>query len=200
MWRGKSKSRNTVIPGRGVFLHNVEEPTAEGFGSACLIAIGGQPRIKGMWLRSPGWDFDSLSALWREVSAGAFTANEGSNEIDTGGRNGGSILFEGTLTPGASEPCCPDHMALSRIATCRLAGSLPSQMNARRPAAVLPEGAPPPWRPYYASIWNDAREVALYVEEQYASLRARTVAFRKRCFPLPCRPMCWMRSHQISPS
>ena len=51
----ESKSRNSVIPGRGVFLHNVEEPTAEGYGSACLIAIGGQPRIKGMWLRSPGW-------------------------------------------------------------------------------------------------------------------------------------------------
>ena len=30
-------------------------------------------RIKAMWLRSPGWEFDSLSALWREVSIGNFT-------------------------------------------------------------------------------------------------------------------------------
>src|ERR1019366_5031392 len=89
----ESASRNTVIPERGVFLHNLEKPNAEGYGSACLTAIGNQPRIKGMWLRSPGWEFDSLSALWREVSMGTFTANEGSNEIDTRGRNGGSILL-----------------------------------------------------------------------------------------------------------
>ena len=63
----------------------MEKPNAEGYGSACLIAIGNKPRIKGMWLRSPGWEFDSLSALWREVSTGTFTANDGSNEIDTGG-------------------------------------------------------------------------------------------------------------------
>ena len=72
-------SRNTVIPGRGVFLHNVEEPNSEAYGNACLIAISGAPRIKGMWLRSPGWEFDSLSALWREVSTGTFTINDGSN-------------------------------------------------------------------------------------------------------------------------
>src|SRR5216683_5666236 len=61
--REESASRNTVIPNRGVFLHNLEKPNAEGFGSAALIAIGQTPRIKGMWLRSPGWEFDSLSAL-----------------------------------------------------------------------------------------------------------------------------------------
>jgi hypothetical protein len=98
----ESNSLNTVIPGRGVFLHNLEKPNAEGFGSASLLAIGGQPRIKGMWLRSPGWEFDALSALWREVSTGKFTANDGSNKIDTSGRNGCSILFEGALAPGES--------------------------------------------------------------------------------------------------
>ena len=98
----QSASRNTVIPERGVFLHNVEKPNAEGYGSASLTAIGYKPRIKGMWLRSPGWEFDSLSALWREVSTGTFTANEGSNEIDTSGRNGGSILLAGLLAPGES--------------------------------------------------------------------------------------------------
>ena len=50
----QSASRNTVIPARGVFLHNVEKPNAEGYGSACLTAIGYKPRMKGMWLRSPG--------------------------------------------------------------------------------------------------------------------------------------------------
>src|SRR5579862_2944175 len=98
----QANSRNSVIPGRGVFLYNIEKPNAEGFGSASLLAIGGKPRIKGMWLRSPGWDFDSLSALWREVAGGKFTANEGSNEIDTAGRNGCSILMSGTLAAGES--------------------------------------------------------------------------------------------------
>ncbi len=67
---------NSVIAGKGVFLNNREEPNAEAYGSASLIAIGATPgdglRIKAMWLRSPGWEFDSLSALWREVSSGKF--------------------------------------------------------------------------------------------------------------------------------
>ncbi len=37
-------SGNTVIPGKGVFLHNDEEPNAEGFGSASLTVIGEKPR------------------------------------------------------------------------------------------------------------------------------------------------------------
>ncbi len=93
---------NTTIPGKGVLLSNTEEANAESFGSACLTVIGHQPRVKGMWLRSPGWEFDSLSALWREVSTGTFTTNEGSNEIDKAGRNGASILLEGKLAPGES--------------------------------------------------------------------------------------------------
>ena len=55
-----------------------------------------------MWLRSPGWEFDSLSALWREVSTGNFTTNEGSNTVDNAGRNGASILLDGHLAPGDS--------------------------------------------------------------------------------------------------
>src|SRR6266478_2728494 len=44
--RDESASRNTVIPEKGVFLHNLEKPNSEGYGSACLIAIGNRPRIK----------------------------------------------------------------------------------------------------------------------------------------------------------
>jgi uncharacterized protein (DUF608 family) len=181
----ESKSRNTVIPDRGVFLHNTEKPNAEGYGSACLIAIGNKSRVKGMWLRSPGWEFDSLSALWREVSTGAFTANEGSNEMDTGGRNGGSILLDGTLAPGGSRTI-PILIAW-HFPNCYLqvGGAAPanaSEIQGTDQCHSLPDGAPPLWRPFYASIWNNAREVALYVEEQYASLRARTVAFHEGLF------------------
>ena len=178
----QSTSRNTVIPERGVFLHNVEKPNAEGYGSACLTAIGYKPLIKGMWLRSPGWEFDSLSALWREVSTGTFTANDGSNEIDTRGRNGGSILLAGALAPGESRTY-PILIAWHFPNCYSEAGGLPqSEAQGDAGCRTFPEGTSPRWRPYYASIWNDAREVAHYIEEHYASLRARTLAFKEALF------------------
>ncbi len=178
----QSASRNTVIADRGVFLHNVEKPNAESFGSACLTAIDHKPRIKGMWLRSPGWEFDSLSALWREVSTGTFTSNGGSNEIDTKGRNGSSILLEGTLAPGESRTY--PIVVTWHFPNCYLqVGGLP-QPDAQGADGChsFPEGTPPRWRPFYATIWNDAREVALYVDQNYASLRARTLAFKEALF------------------
>ncbi|MGC1649299.1 MAG: GH116 family glycosyl hydrolase [Candidatus Sulfotelmatobacter sp.] len=178
----QSASRNSVLPGRGVFLYNVEKPNAEGYGSASLTAIGYKPLVKGMWLRSPGWEFDSLSALWREVSTGTFTANEGSNEIDIKGRNGGSILLAGTLAPGASRTY-PILIAW-HFPNCYLqvGGAALAEVQEVAGCRSFPEGVPPRWRPYYASIWNDAREIALYVEEHYASLRARTLAFKEALF------------------
>jgi uncharacterized protein (DUF608 family) len=178
----QSVSRNTVIPGRGVFLHNLEKPNAEGYGSACLTAIGNQARIKGMWLRSPGWEFDSLSALWREVSTGTFTANDGSNDIDTRGRNGGSILLAGALAPGESRTY-PILIAW-HFPNCYLqvGGDPLAEAQGEAGCRYFPGGASPRWRPYYASIWNDAREIALYVEKHYASLRARTLAFKEALF------------------
>ncbi len=178
----ESNSLNTVIPSRGVFLHNLEKPNAEGFGSAALIAIGTTPRIKGMWLRSPGWEFDSLSALWREVSTGKFTANEGSNKIDTSGRNGCSILIEGTLASGESHTH-PILIAWHFPNSYEQAGALhPLEPQGAPGCRVFPEENPPLWRPYYAALWNDAREVALYVDKNYSSLRARTVAFQDALF------------------
>jgi uncharacterized protein (DUF608 family) len=181
----QSGSRNTAIPDRGVLLHNVEKPNAEGYGSACLMAIGNKPRIKAMWLRSPGWEFDSLSALWREVSAGTFTPNDGSNEIDTKGRNGCSILFEGALAPGESRAY---PIAITwHFQNCYVQVGGAQSTEADHPQSeagcrVSPQGTPAPWRPYYASVWSDAREVALYVEQNYVSLRSRTLAFQQALF------------------
>jgi len=181
---GESASRNTVVPGRGVFLYNAEKQNAEGYGSACLLAIGNKPRIKGMWLRSWG-DFDALSALWREVSTATFTSNDGSKEIDTSGRNGCSILFEGSLAPGES------HLYPIVVAWhfpngyLRVGGAGPAnapEIKGEAGCLSSPGSTAPPWRPYYASVWNDAREVGLYVEQNYASLRTRTVAFQNALF------------------
>jgi len=179
----ESHSRNTVIPGRGVFLNNVEPPNSEAHGSAALIAIGETPRVKGMWLRSPGWEFDSLSALWREVSAGTFTTNDGSNEIDTKGRNGGSILCASTLAPGESRT---HRVAVAwHFPNCYLeVGGAAKQgdMQGVPGCRSLAVDAPPFWRPFYVTTWNDAREVALYVEQNYDTLRGRTMAFKQALF------------------
>jgi uncharacterized protein (DUF608 family) len=184
--KDQSASRNTVIPGRGVFLHNAEQVNAESYGSACLIAIRNEPRVKGMWLRSP-WPFDSMSALWREVSTGTFTANEGSNQTDTTGRNGGSILLEGTLTPGKSATFpvviawhFPNgYLRVGGLITPDHADATEAQKSDCRSSS---EGTPPPWRPYYTSVWRDARDVALYVAQNYTSLRARTSTFKESLF------------------
>ncbi len=178
-----SHGRNTVIPGRGVFLHNIEPPHSESYGSAALTAIGETPLIKGMWLRSPGWEFDSLSALWREVSTGTFTSNNGSNAIDTQGRNGGSILFANSLAPGEART---HRVAVTwHFPNCYLqVGGTGKQAETQGAAGCrsLPSDAPPLWRPFYASLWNDAREVALYLEQNYATLRSRTLAFKEALF------------------
>ena len=176
-------SMNAVIPGKGVLMNNREDPNAEAFGSAALIAIGESPRIKAMWLRSPGWEFDSLSALWREVSTGHFTTNEGSNSVDTAGRNGGSILLEGKLAPRESRT----HTIVIawHFPNCYLREGLKSEstrVNGNPGCRTVSENAAPPWRPFYAAQWKDARDVALYVEQNYASLRARTVKFKDALF------------------
>ena len=179
----QAASNNSVIPGKGIFLSNNEEPNAESFGSASLIVIGAKPHIKAMWLRSPGWEFDSLSALWRELSGGAFTANEGSNAVDNSGRNGCSVLLEGHLLPGESRTY-PILIAW-HFPNCYLreggttkAADVQGQPGCR---TIVAQG-PPPWRPWYATQWKDAREVALYVEQNYPSLRARTLQFKEALF------------------
>jgi uncharacterized protein (DUF608 family) len=176
-------SVNSVISGKGAYLSNNEEPNAESFGSAALVAIGAKPRIKAMWLRSPGWEFDSLSALWRELSNGTFTANDGSNPVDNAGRNGCSILIDGRLAPGESRtypiviawhfPNC----YLTEGGTTK-APEMQGQIGCRSVSAQ----APPPWKPFYVSQWKDAREVALHVEQNYSSLRARTLHFKDALF------------------
>jgi uncharacterized protein (DUF608 family) len=176
-------SLNTVIPGNGVFLHNDEDQNAEGFGSASLTVIGGKPRIKGMWLRSPEWTYGSLTALWREVSTGNFTVNDGSNSVDTSGRNGCSVLIEGKLAPGGFRT----HTVLIawHFPNCYLqAGGRPanSDVSGDVGCRTRASGLPPLWRPFYATVWKDARDVAFYVETEYAKLRARTASFKEALF------------------
>jgi uncharacterized protein (DUF608 family) len=182
----QAASANAVIPGKGAYLFNREAPNAEGFGSAALTVIGAKPRIKAMWLRSPGWEFDSLSALWREVSTGAFTANDGSNTVDNAGRNGASILLDGHLQPGESHtypivitwhfPNC--YLREGGVTQTETASVIEGQPGCR----TVPADAPPPWHPFYSTLWKDARDVAGYVEQNFTSLRTRTIQFKDAVF------------------
>jgi uncharacterized protein (DUF608 family) len=178
----QASSLNAAIPGKGALMTNSEAPNAEAFGSAALIAVNEKPRVKSMWLRSPGWEFDSLSALWREVSTGSFTANDGSNPVDHAGRNGASILMEGNLAPGASRT----HTVVIawHFPNCYLqaGGTKPAAVEGKNGCRTTANGAAPPWQPFYSGVWADAREVALYVEQDYSSLRSRTVAFQEALF------------------
>jgi uncharacterized protein (DUF608 family) len=179
----QASSVNAAIPGKGIFLSNSEEANAESFGSASLTAIGAKARIKAMWLRSPGWEFDSLSALWREVSTGKFNANEGSNTVDNAGRNGGSILIEGHLAPGESRNY--PIVITWYFPNCYLQEGGPHatpEVQGQPGCRTVAAEAAPPWRPFYATLWKDAREVALYVEQNYASLRNRTTQFKDALF------------------
>jgi uncharacterized protein (DUF608 family) len=179
----QASSLNAVIPAKGAFLTNSEAPNAEAFGSAVLMAVGETPRVKAMWLRSPGWDVDALSAVWREVSSGAFTTNDGSNAVDHAGRNGASLLLEGSLAPGESKT----HPILItwHFPNCYLqVGGTHQESGVKGTdgCRTVSEDKPAPWRPYYAGQWKDAREVALYVEQNYRTLRQRTVQFKDALF------------------
>jgi hypothetical protein len=169
-------TRNRVIPGRGVYFHNIEKPQSESFGSASLTVFGHRPSIKAMWLRG-GW-FDAVSALWREVETGSFSSNDGQKEAGWGGRNGGSILLKASLPPGG-EVTFPIVIAWHFPNSNLTAGSDcmhgPEPISRRETSA---EPSAPKWNTFYSTVWSDAKEVAAYVHQNYETLRARTTAFQ----------------------
>lgn len=167
-WPG---TRNEIIAGAGIYFRNNEEPNHESFGSAALIALADEPVIKAMWLRG-GW-FDSVSALWRQVSEGRFAPNEAADQ-DLDGRNGGSILIAGTLSAGGRRTiplAITWHFPNSNLTMGRTDGSCSSGCGCDG------EEGQPAWRPFYVGQWRDAGEVASYLRTTYKDLRGRTKAF-----------------------
>ncbi len=181
----EARSRSKAIPGEGIFFFNIENPHAEGFGTACLLMLNHQPKIKAMWLRSPAWPFDALSALWKEISSGQFAPNEGSNAADQFGRNGGSMQVDGELLPGQSITY-PILIAWHFPNSYLKVGGIPDPQKPDPTGAPgcrsLPQDEGPYWRPYYISLWKNAEEVAAYIAANYSSLRARTLAFKEALF------------------
>ena len=186
-----SQTRNTVIHGTGVFMDNTEDENSAQFGSCGLGVIGFAPEIKAMWFRG-GW-FDAISALWKEVSTGTFTSNDGSMDKPSGGRNGASILLKGKLKPGEkiTYPILltwyfPNvHYAFGEVKNeAADAGEFAEHGDDSccGPGCDCHRSDPPRWKPYYAAQWKDARDVLKYVRDHYPSLRARTRAFHHALF------------------
>jgi uncharacterized protein (DUF608 family) len=175
---GDPDCQNDPIEGKGIYFYNRQNPISEKFGSAALLMPGFKPAIKSMWLRGPGWGFDGISALWREVSTGHFKPNAGSLGQRQEGRNGGSLLVKIKLAPGA-EKRVPVVIAWHFPNSSLSVGQAKSVAEATKACCPPGEDCAPAWRPYYAGIWKSAREVALYVDKNYESLKSRTTKFQQ---------------------
>ena len=165
-------TRNEVIPGKGVFFSTVEPPAAAAHASASLTVIGHRPVVKAMWLRG-GW-FDPISALWREVETGRFVRNDGQEDAGKEGQNGGSLLVKASLAPGG-------QVTIPVVITWHFPNS---NLMTGQPAVSGCCGGEgccesPKWRPFYASQWKDAREVAALIDRQYPEMREKTIAFQR---------------------
>jgi uncharacterized protein (DUF608 family) len=166
------KTRNAVIPGFGAHLYNAEPPADATFGGCAIGIIGHAPVIKAQWFRG-GW-FDPIAALWREVSTGSFTANDGNTSNDIDGYNGASVMTSLRLAPGES-------ITVPVVVTWYFPNrsdrvSCETDPNATEPCC---EPDAPAWQPYYAGQWKDAVDVANYVRNEFAALRGRTVSFQR---------------------
>jgi len=164
--RGKGRetgSRNSLIPGRGVFFSNVDESTEPTFGSFALATAASDPTLKGMWFR--GHWFDSISAIWRETSTGSFYANDGAlSEKGLEGRNGGSLMVSRTLQPG-------ETVKIPIVVTWYFP-------NSDLHVGGVGANKDSIWHPYYTTLWTDAQDAANYVIDHLDELRARTQAFQ----------------------
>lgn len=165
--KGETGTRNSLLPGKGFLLSNTEEPNHATLGSVGVTVVGHTPKVKAMWFRG-GW-FDSISALWREVSSASFRENDGSaSEQGLEGRNGGSLLISGTLAP-------KEQVTIPIVLTWYYP-------NCHNSIGVLGETATRVWHPYYTSQWKNAGEVGDYVNANFGSLLQRTRAFQEALF------------------
>jgi len=180
MRKGRN-SRNQSIDNIGVYFFNDEPENSEMFGSAALGVIGHTPLIQAMWFRGD-W-FDSLSILWRYISSGKFFPNDGQRSDPPPGRNGGSLMLEGSLAPGEAitYPIIITWFFPNIYETCGQIEIKPPNDKISSFQSTTFE-LPPNWHPFYVSQWNNAREVLLYVRENYDSLRKRTWAFHDALF------------------
>jgi uncharacterized protein (DUF608 family) len=174
---GEKGTKSQAMGVNGVFFNNKEHKNSDESGSAAFCLAGFRPKIKAMWLRAPAWQSETMSALWKEISTGAFKENKGVPKGGLTGRHGGSLMVKTSLKSGAS-------VTFPVIITWHFPNSnlRVDDPFKRGPEKKRKPSAPPAWRPYYASQFKDASEVAAYAEKNYLSLSSRTRAFQKALF------------------
>jgi hypothetical protein len=153
----------------------------QAFGSGAVGIVGHSPSIQAMWFRGD-W-FDSLSVLWREISSGDFRPNDGERQDQPSGRNGGSLMLEGSLEPGEAI-VYPVVITWFFPNVYQSLGVLETEVPEESSSHSSDENqsAKPAWRPYYVSHWQDAKDVLIYVRDHYKMLRHRTQAFHDALF------------------
>ena len=155
-------TRNHLLSNhQGVTFTNNEEARHETFGSAAVAIAGHATTNKGMWFRG-GW-FDSISALYREVSTGTFKGNDGTgSEKGVSGRNGGSVQVKLSLKPGEKQTV--------PVVISWYFPNIPYNVGLANQVKM-------DWHPWYTTQWKDAEDVAIYVLDHLSSLHKRTKAF-----------------------
>ncbi len=170
-WKGaETSARSEPLPGLGIHFWNEAPSVSPAFGSAALGILTGEPVLKARWFRG-GW-FDAVSALWREVSTGIFQPADGLNTNGKPARDGGSLLVQGKLAPGAS-------ITYPVVITWHFPNITADSATGGNPQLAKLQ---PVWHPFYVTRWKDAREVLLYVRDHYADLRAQTQSFHDALF------------------
>jgi uncharacterized protein (DUF608 family) len=178
---GDRGTRNEKLPGVGIHFTNCDALRADTFGSAALGIVGHAPRIKAMWFRG-GW-FDSIAALWREVSEGDFVEEDPGPDAAFAGSNGGSIALRSTLQPGESVVYPVVIAWYFPNSHFRIGGVNDGPaLNSTVAGESTEEDSPAAWHPYYSTLWKNAKDVLRYVRDHYQSLRARTLVFRDALF------------------
>ena len=108
------------------------------------------------------------------MSTGAFQENAVPSAEGLDGRSGGSLLLPLTLQPG--ENITVPIVLAWHFPNCAMHYGVLAQ-DCGPDCACEPAPAPS-WRPFYAGIWEDAGSAVRYIQENYESLRARTLAFK----------------------
>lgn len=123
--------------------------------------------FKGAW-------FDNLEVYWRELTAPGRLNDRAYNRAESGEGHTGMLAAHFTLQPGET------HRTRFIISWYFPTVINYWEKNAGDHAAQF--GLSPTWKNYYASLWEDAAEVAVYSLCQWDRLKAETMLFKEALF------------------
>ena len=160
----------------GIYMHSSSVPQDDmHFGSLCLITDAKESFVQDYWYRA-AW-FDSLETYWHEVNtpgplkARTYTeeTRDLSEKIDFDGEDMGTVGAYVHLAPG-------EKKSVRFIMTWYLPNCA-AYWN-------FPEGKPvtPEWKNWYATVFDDAKDCALYASDHQELLYKRTMDFKETLF------------------